>query len=460
MINPKDGEMMEKSCFGAYDIRGIYPAQVNEQLAYSIGRAFPALIKGRKIVVGRDVRLSGASLEEALVRGMVEAGAEVVNIGLVGTEMIYFAVPHLNLDGGIMITASHNPKEYNGMKFVMKDAAPLPKKLFTELEKWVREGTFPTRQAGGSVQEMDILSAYVVEMLSYIDITELRPYKVVVNAGNGAAGAVLDVMEYLLPFKMVKLGCKPDGNFPQGVPNPMLPENQAATAEAVKKHGADFGVAWDGDFDRCFVYDDKGRFIDSCYMVSFLAEAFLTKEHGAGIVYDPRAVFGIEDVIEKCGGKAYMSQGGHVFFKRKMRETGAVYGGEMSAHHYFRDFHYCDSGMIPWLLMAELLSRSGKKLSELLDERIKEFPVSGEQNLKVEKPKEVLVGIENLYREQGIVTKVDGLSIDFGNWRFNLRCSNTESLLRLNVESRGDKDLCIRKSKEIQKEILCSNFIL
>ena len=436
-------------CFGAYDIRGIYPAQVNEQLVYGIGRAFPALIKGKKIAVGRDVRLSGASLRDALVKGLVEAGADVVDIGVVGTEMIYFAVPHLDMDGGIMITASHNPKEYNGMKFVMKDSAPLPKELFTELKNQVREEIFPPGQAGGRVREMNVLSAYVVAMLLHIDIAELKPYKVVVNAGNGAAGPVLDVLEYMLPFEFVKLDCHPDGNFPHGVPNPLLPENQAATAEAVRKHGADFGVAWDGDFDRCFINDEQGRFIDSCYMVGFLAQAFLAKEKGAGIVYDPRAVFNIEDAITTGGGRPIISKGGHVFFKQKMRETGAIYGGEMSAHHYFRDFHYCDSGMIPWLLVAELLSKSGKKLSQLLDERIKQFPVSGERNFKVEEGHSALKRVEEAYINKGEISNLDGLSVDMGSWRFNLRASNTEPLLRLNVESRGNRKLCMDKAEEI-----------
>ena len=440
---------MEKSCFGAYDIRGVYPAQVNEKLAYGIGRVFPALIKGKKIAVGRDVRLSGASLRDALVKGLVEAGAEVVDIGVVGTEMIYFAVPYLDMDGGIMITASHNPKEYNGMKFVARDSVPLSKELFKALEVQVVEEDFPPVQSGGNLQQADILPAYVEAMLSYIDVKCLKPYKVVVNAGNGAAGPIIEAMGKKLPFELVKLGCAPDGNFPQGVPNPLLPENQATTADAVKAHGADFGVAWDGDFDRCFIYDEQGRFIDSCYMVGFLAQAFLAKEKGAGIVYDPRAVFNIEDAIANGGGRPVISKGGHVFFKQKMRETGAVYGGEMSAHHYFRDFHYCDSGMIPWLLVAELLSKSGKKLSQLLDERIEQFPVSGERNFKVEDAHSALARVESAYISKGEISKLDGLAVDLGSWRFNLRASNTEPLLRLNVESRGNRKLCMDKAEEI-----------
>lgn len=445
--------MGSKSCFGAYDIRGIYPKAVNEEMAYRIGRFLPGLIGAKKVAVGRDVRLSGKSLQEALMKGLLESGCGVYDIGLCGTEMIYFAVPHFELDGGVMITASHNPTEYNGMKFVGHGSAPLDKELFKELERQVSEETLPVAGTEGSLHQADIMAAYVEKMLSYVDVEALKPYKVVVNAGNGCAGPVLEAMEKALPFELIKLGCTPDGNFPQGVPNPLLPENRAATAEAVKAYGADFGVAWDGDFDRCFIYDEQGRFVDACYMVGFLAEAFLTKEKGAGIVYDPRAVFSIEDTIGKCGGRPIISKGGHVFFKRKMRETGAVYGGEMSAHHYFRDFNFCDSGMIPWLLVAELLSSSGRKLSELLDERREMYPVSGEQNLKVEEAVYSLSRMEEIYGSKGCVSKVDGLTVDFGDWRFNLRASNTEPLLRLNVESRGDRRLCQDKVQEIIREI-------
>ena len=444
---------MGKNCFGAYDIRGIYPETVNEELAYRIGRFLPGLIGAKKAALGRDVRLSGESLQEALARGLMESGCEVYDIGLCGTEMIYFAVPYLELDGGIMITASHNPKDYNGMKFVGRGSAPLDKELFKELGRQVQEEALPHAAGKGSFHHVNIMEAYVEKMLSYIDVNAIKPYKVVVNAGNGCAGPVLEVMERLLPFELIKLGCSPDGNFPQGVPNPLLPENQAVTAEAVREHGADFGVAWDGDFDRCFLYDEKGRFIDACYMVGFLAEAFLIKEQGAGIVYDPRAIFNIEDAIAAKGGRPVICRGGHVFFKAMMRETNAIYGGEMSAHHYFRDFHYCDSGMIPWLLVAELLSKSGRKLSELLEERREKYPVSGEQNLQVEDAAGKLALMESIYGCKGHVSKLDGLTVDMGDWRFNLRASNTEPLLRLNVESRGDRQLCLDKAQEIVRTI-------
>ena len=445
--------MGSKSCFGAYDIRGIYPEQVNEEMSYRIGRFLPGLLAGGKFVIGRDMRLSGASLSEALARGLQEAGCEVYDIGLCGTEMIYFAVPHLDFDGGIMITASHNPKDYNGMKFVKKDSVPLEKELFKELERQVREDSLPGPQNNGTIKLVNIMAAYVEKMLSYIEIPALKPYRVVVNAGNGMAGPAVEAMEEHLPFDLVKIDCKPDGNFPKGVPNPLLPENQAATAEAVREHQADFGVAWDGDFDRCFIYDEKGRFIDACYMVGFLAEAFLNKEKGAGVVYDSRAVYNIEDIIARKGGTPVICKGGHVYFKAKMREKGAIYGGEMSAHHYFRDFHYCDSGMIPWLLVAELLSKSGKKLSELLDERMASFPVSGERNIRIAASESVLAYIETVYGLMGEVSKLDGLSMDSGNWRFNLRASHTEPFMRLNVESRGSRGLCEEKANEIESVV-------
>lgn len=441
--------MGSKSCFGAYDIRGTYPVAINEELAYRIGRFMPGLLKGKKFAIGRDMRLSGASLRDALAKGLLESGCDVYDIGLCGTEMVYFAVPHLQLDGGIMITASHNPKDSNGMKFVKKDSVPMEKELFKELERQVKEDSLPPEESKNKIRQVDIMPAYVEQMLSYIDISALKHYKVVVNAGNGMAGLVLEHMEKKLPFELVKMDCQPDGNFPKGVPNPLLSENQAATAEAVKEHQADFGVAWDGDFDRCFIYDEKGRFIDACYMVGFLAEAFLDKEKGAVIVYDTRAVYNIEDIIQEKDGRPVICKGGHVFFKNKMRETGAIYGGEMSAHHYFRDFHYCDSGMIPWLLVAELLSKSGKKLSELLDNRMESFPVSGEININTERVKEMLEHMKRAYQHQGKVSELDGLSVDMGTWRFNIRASNTEPLLRLNVETRGDRALRDEKVKEI-----------
>ncbi|MBE6091635.1 MAG: phosphomannomutase/phosphoglucomutase [Selenomonas ruminantium] len=445
--------MDSRSCFGAYDIRGTYPNQVNENMAYRIGRFLPALLQGKKIALGHDMRLSGQSLNEYLARGLQESGCSVYDIGLCGTEMVYFAVPYLDLDGGIMITASHNPKEYNGMKFVKRESVPLERELFRELERQVREDELHICKEQGTYHQRDIMTAYVEKLLSYVDISVLKPYKIVVNAGNGMAGQVIDAIEKRLPFELVKVDCNPDGTFPRGVPNPLLSENQIATAKAVIEHRAHFGVAWDGDFDRCFIYDERGRFIDACYIVGFLAEAFLGEEKGAGIVYDNRVIYNIEDIIALNGGTPLISKGGHVIFKARMRETGAIYGGEMSGHHYFRNFYYCDSGMIPWLMVAELLSKSGKKLSELLDERMEKFPVSGEKNIKTGNSMKILDRIEALYEKQGSVSKIDGLSVNMKNWRFNLRASNTEPLLRLNVESCGDKKKCLKKCCSIIKEI-------
>ena len=341
--------------FGAYDIRGIYPEDVNEELAYRIGRAFPGLFDAKKVAVGHDIRLSGPSLRDALVKGLTEAGCDVMDIGQCGTEMIYFTTAHFGLDGGIMITASHNPKEYNGMKFVRKESRPISSDTgLKELEKAVMEGTFAPQATTGKVEQKDVLDVYVDHILSYIDLSQLKPFKVVANTGNGAAGPIINALEKKLPFDIVKVYNEPDGNFPNGVPNPILPENREATARVVRESGADVGVAWDGDFDRCFLFDEKGGFIEGYYMVGFLAKAFLQKNPGAKIIYDPRLIWNTIEICEENGGEAVMCKSGHAFIKDKMRKVNAVYGGEMSAHHYFREFSYCDSGMIPWLLVLEL----------------------------------------------------------------------------------------------------------
>ncbi len=442
--------------FGAYDIRGIYPKTINEEIAYRIGRFFPRLYGAKKVVVGNDIRLSGPSLKAALVKGLIESGCDVVDLGMCGTEMIYFATAHLQLDGGIMITASHNPKEYNGMKFVRQEARPISGDTgLRELEALVADGELPAMAENvGKVENFDIAEAYVKHILSYVDLSKLKPLKVVVNAGNGAAGPILDVMEKYLPFEFVKVYNQPDGNFPNGVPNPLLSDNRAATAEAVCESRADAGVAWDGDFDRCFMFDEQGNFIEGYYMVGFLAKAFLQKNHGAKIIYDPRLTWNTEELVRENGGVPIMCKGGHAFIKEKMRKENAIYGGEMSAHHYFRDFSYCDSGMIPWLLVLELLSQAdGKTMSELMQERMKRYPCSGEINSKVKDADEVLARIEEEYGPNGKVAKVDGLSVEFDNWRFNLRKSNTEPVIRLNVETRQDEVLMKDKTAELLGKI-------
>ena len=441
--------------FGAYDIRGIYPEDVNEELAYRIGRSFPGLFAAKKVAVGHDIRLSGPAIRDALVKGLTESGCDVVDIGECGTEMIYFTTAHLKLDGGIMITASHNPKEYNGMKFVRKDSRPISSDTgLKELEKAVMEGEFTETAATGKVEKIDILEDYVEHILSYVDVKKLKPFKVVANTGNGAAGPIINALEKHLPFDIVKVNNIPDGNFPNGVPNPILQENRESTAKVVRETGADVGVAWDGDFDRCFLFDENGGFIEGYYMVGFLAQAFLKKNPGAKVIYDPRLIWNTIEIADELGGEAVMCKSGHAFIKDKMRQVNAIYGGEMSAHHYFRDFSYCDSGMIPWLLVLELLSQAdGKSLSELMKERMERYPISGEINSKVADAQEVLDRIEKDYGAKGKVTKVDGLSVEFDNWRFNLRKSNTEPVIRLNVETRQDEKLCQEKTAELLAEI-------
>lgn len=440
--------------FGAYDLRGIYPAEVNEELYYRIGRTFPALFGARRVVIGHDIRLSGPALSEALAKGLREAGCDVVDIGLCGTEIIYYAAAHLPVQGGLMVTASHNPREYNGLKLVHGGAVPLSKEDLTRLETAVCGGAELPRAAGapGGYLQQDIMTDYVAHILSYVDIAALKPFRVVANAGNGAAGPVLERLSGQLPFELKVIYGEPDGSFPHGVPNPLLPENRETTAQAVREYDADFGVAWDGDFDRCFMFDDRGEFIDGYYMVGFLAQAFLAREPGAKIIYDPRCIWNTIELVREAGGEPVICKGGHAYIKAKMREVDAVYGGEMSAHHYFRDFSYCDSGMIPWLLVAQLMSRAERPLSELLYERRQKFPVSGEINSRagsVAEAQSILEGIERLYAEGGKVSHLDGLTVEQADWRFNLRKSNTEPLLRLNVETRGDAEMCKRKTEEL-----------
>ena len=438
--------------FGAYDIRGIYPDTVNEELAYRIGRVFPSLFDAKKVAVGHDIRLSGPSLTEALERGLTEAGCDVIDIGQCGTEMIYFTTAHLGLDGGIMITASHNPKEYNGMKFVRKESRPISSDTgLKDIEREVMKGApEPVAKATGKVEHKDILQEYVEHILSYVDVSKLKPFKVVANTGNGAAGPIINELAKHLPFDIIKVYNEPDGNFPNGVPNPILQENREATAKVVREQHADVGVAWDGDFDRCFLFDEKGGFIEGYYMVGFLAQAFLSKNKGAKVIYDPRLIWNTLEIAAENGGEAVMCRSGHAFIKDKMRQVNAIYGGEMSAHHYFRDFSYCDSGMIPWLLVLELLSQAdGKTLSDLMKERQERFPISGEINSKVADADKVFAELEAKYGKEGKVTKVDGLSVEFDKWRFNVRKSNTEPVVRLNVETRQDKALCEEKTKEL-----------
>lgn len=442
--------------FGAFDIRGLYPEVINEELAYRIGRVFPSLFETKKIAVGRDIRLSSLSLQNALVKGLTEAGCDVLDLELCGTEMIYFAVLHHELDGGIMVTGSHNPKGYNGFQLVRREAQPIAEDTgLRELEAAVMAEEIPA--AGGKTgqaEKLDVMDDYIDYLLSYIDLAALKPFKVVANTGNGSAGPVINAIEKKLPFDIVKVNNIPDGDFPNGVPNPLLPENREATAKVVREEEADLGVAWDGDFDRCFLFDEEGNCIDGYYLVGLLAEAFLKKQPGEKIVYDPRLIWNTEEVCRKFGGIPVLSRSGHAFIKDKMRACGAVYGGEMSSHHYFRDFSYCDSGMIPWLLVMELLSKTeGGNLSDFVKECRKRYPISGEINSRVKDADAALAKVEAAYAGKGEVTKIDGLSIAFDKWRFNLRKSNTEPVLRLNVETRGDQELCQEKTEELLRLI-------
>ena len=437
--------------FGPYDIRGIYPTDVNEELAYRIGRVVPGLFGMKKIVVGHDIRLSSPALQEALARGVTEAGCDVLDIGQCGTEMIYFTTVHHDLDGGIMVTASHNPKEYNGMKFVRRGARPISEDNgLRDIAKAVLEDGFEPVRPTGKIMPLDVMDEYVAHILSYVNVDKLKPFKVVANPGNGAAGPIVDALEKHLPFDIVKVHSEPDGNFPNGVPNPLRQENREATIQAVRESGADVGIAWDGDFDRCFLFDENGGFIEGYYMVGFLAEAFLRKEKGGTVIHDPRLTWNTIEIAEQLGGKAVVCKSGHAFIKDKMRKEDAIYGGELSSHHYFRDFSYCDSGMIPWLLMMELMSDSkGQTLSQLMRERQERYPASGERNSKVKDPQAVLAKVEAFYGPKGKLSKIDGVSVEFEDWRFNLRMSSTEPEIRLNVESRHDRRLMEEKTEEL-----------
>ena len=443
--------MQEITCFKAYDVRGRVPDQLNDDIARRIGRAYADVVKPRQVVVGHDIRLTSEAIKAAVTEGLLEQGVDVYDIGLCGTEEIYFATSHAGMDGGIAITASHNPKDYNGMKFVREESRPISGDtgLF-DIKKLAEQDQFTPAAERGQLYPLNTSEAYVQHLLSYVDTASLKPLKIVVDAGNGGAGRVVDLLEQHLPFEFIKLHHNADGNFPNGVPNPLLPENRVAATAAVRDHGADLGLGWDGDFDRCFFYDEDGNFIEGYYVVGLLAEAFLKQQGPARIVHDPRLTWNTVDIVQSLGGEAVQSKTGHAFIKERMRLENAVYGGEMSAHHYFRDFAYCDSGMIPWLLVAGLISSSGQPLSRLVAERMAAYPCSGEINRTIENPVAVLTKIEAVYRDQAkSVEHVDGLSMSMGEWRFNVRMSNTEPLVRLNVESRGDQALMKEKTTEL-----------
>jgi len=442
---------MPLPAFKAYDIRGRVPGELNEDLARKIGKALAARLGEGVVVLGHDVRLTSRGLQEALASGLRGESREVVDIGLCGTEEVYFQTDHLGAAGGVMVTASHNPMDYNGMKLVMEQARPISSDtgLFAISDAVAADESPATAPRAGQVERHD-KSAYIAHLLSYVDAGKLKPLKLVVNAGNGGAGAIIDLLAPHLPFEFIRICHEPDGSFPNGIPNPLLPENRAATAEAVRAHGADFGIAWDGDFDRCFFFDHNGRFIEGYYLVGLLAQAILARNPGGKVVHDPRLVWNTVEMVEAAGGVPVLCKSGHAFIKEKMRAENAVYGGEMSAHHYFREFAYADSGMIPWLLIAALVSESGRALADWVEDRMAAYPCSGEINFKVA---DATAAVERVMRhfaaQSPVLDHTDGISADFGDWRFNLRSSNTEPLLRLNVEARGDAALMRARTDEI-----------
>ena len=451
--------MNELTCFKAYDIRGRVPEELDEELAYKIGLAYSNIINPGTVIVGYDVRLESNFIAKALIKGLTDSGSGVINIGLCGTEEVYFHTfsnETIGVGGGIMITASHNPKGYNGMKMVSSGSRPISlTDGLTEIRDYILNATntnFSKLQGSELVKEDK--TNYINHLIEYIDIKKLRPLKIVVNPGNGPAGIIIKLLEKFLPFEFIYINEQPDGNFPNGVPNPMIVENRIVTSDAVRYNKADFGIAWDGDFDRCFLFDENGDFIEGYYIVGLLAESFLTKYPGQKIIHDPRLIWNTVDIVSQQGGTAVQSKSGHSFIKKKMRQENAIYGGEMSAHHYFRQFAYCDSGMLPWLLVSELISKTGDNLSVLVGNRISKFPCSGEINYKVENTAEIIKRLEDHFAAKNPrIDRMDGISIEFTDWRFNLRESNTEPLIRLNVEVKGQGVSLLKRIAELEAVI-------
>ncbi len=451
-------ELHLPACFKAYDIRGKVPDELNPDLARNIGIAFQAIFNVKKVVVGHDIRLTGQELTDALISGLIDRGVDVLDLGICGTEEIYhatFSRESEGVDGGIIVTASHNPADYNGMKLVVRGARPVSGDSgLHDMAEMIANKRLPQPiTQKGKRAKIDSKREYVDHLLGYIKTETLKPMKIVVNSGNGCAGAIVNLLETHLPFDLIKMYHEPDGNFPNGVPNPLLPEKREETSQKVREHGADLGIAWDGDFDRCFFWDEKGNFVEGYYVVALLAQELLAHEQGAKILHDPRLVWNTQDLVSMAGGIPVMTKTGHAFIKERMRKEDALYGGEMSAHHYFRDFGYCDSGMIPWLLVSSMLSRTSTPLSALVADRISAYPVSGEINNRVKDPDEVIARIKEKYAN-GEMDYTDGLSVAFADFRFNVRKSNTEPLLRLNVESRGDRSLLEKKTREILSLII------
>ena len=439
--------------FKAYDVRGRVPDQLNGPVVGRIGKALSSLLGPGPVVVGRDVRLSSLDLQEALSQGLLSVGRDVIDIGLCGTEEVYFQTDRLDAAGGVMVTASHNPMDYNGLKLVREGARPISGDSgLATIRDLLVAGTVPAQVPEvGQLRRQHDKADYVERLLGYVSGTTLRPLKIVTNAGNGGAGGVVDLLAPHLPLEFIRIQHQPDGNFPNGIPNPLLPENRAATSAAILEHQADFGIAWDGDFDRCFFFDEKGRFIEGYYLVGLLARMLLASHPGGKVIHDPRLVWNTIELVEEVGGVPVVCKSGHAFIKERMRMEDAIYGGEMSAHHYFRDFAYCDSGMVPWLLIASLVSGSGESLGSLVADRVERFPCSGEINFTVDDASAAINRVEDHFSASGpVIDWTDGLSADFGDWRFNLRSSNTEPLVRLNVETRGDRELLDARVLELR----------
>ena len=452
--------MNKLTCFKAYDIRGKLGEELNEDIAYRIGRAYGEYLNPQEVVIGGDIRLTSEALKQSLAEGLMDAGVDVIDLGMTGTEEIYFATSYLKIDGGIEVTASHNPIDFNGMKLIREDSKPISGDTgLKDMQALAEANDFKKfdekTDKKGSLREESCMDPYIEHLFTYLDVKALRPIKLVVNAGNGAAGPVIDAIEKAFKQKnvkveFIKVNHQPDGTFPNGIPNPLLVENRSDTKNSVIKHKADMGIAWDGDFDRCFLFDEKGEFIEGYYIVGLLAEAFLSQNPSAKIIHDPRLTWNTIDIVNKNGGTPILCKTGHAFIKERMREEDAVYGGEMSAHHYFRDFAYCDSGMIPWLLVTSLISQKGIPVSQMVADRIMAYPSSGEINFKIDDPAAAIQSIVDKYKPDALtVDETDGISLEFDQWRFNLRSSNTEPVVRLNVESKCDKVLMQKMTDEL-----------
>jgi len=443
--------VLDPKVFKAYDVRGIYGSELDEEGARAIGRAFVEVFGPKRIAVGHDMRVSSPSMAEAAVAGAAEAGADVLELGLVGTEMVYFAVGELGLDGGIAVTASHNPKEYTGLKIVREGALPVGGEsgLLEIRDRAMAEPAAAEGLSPGQVQPYDIWEQYVERALSFVEVEAIKPLKVVIDAANGMAGVMLPpVLEHLPQLEVERFYFEPDGTFPNHAPNPLLPENREFIVAKTLEEAADFGVAFDGDADRCFFVDDTGEFVPGDFATALFAESVLAKEPGAKIIYDVRASWAVPQTIESAGGVPLINRVGHAFIKHRMREEHAAFGGEVSGHYYFRDFSQADSGVVPFLLMLELLSKRGQKLSEILRPFRERFFITGELNTPVEDVDATLRELEQRFGAEGRVTHLDGLSVDADDWHFNVRPSNTEPLLRLNLEAL-DAALMERKRDEV-----------